>query len=263
MIDVKKSWDKIADLYVKNYPIDTDTIHYGPLCPGENKLNLLGDISGLKTIDLGCGAGQNAVALAKAGATVTGVDFSSNQLAKAKELARRERIELGLIAGDMTGLPMIDDASYDLAITACAIAFVKELDLAIGEAFRILKPGGRFVLAVMHPTQYVIDGMEGTMYFNSAYPFTPRVLKWTWDFTEKSIPFQHYLRSVACYHNALTDAGFVVKKIVEPKPTIKSPHIGISKEIMKEYPYIAKHLPITLIMLAYKNPSIKLGERDG
>jgi SAM-dependent methyltransferase len=260
MIDVKKSWDKLTKLYLQNYPIQYNTIHYGPLCPGENKLNLLGDISGLKAIDLGCGAGQNVVAMAKAGAIATGIDFSSKQIEQAKILAERESVDAEFFESDMRTLSRFKNQSFDMGITACAIAFVKELNEVLSEIFRILKPGGRFVLAVMHPTQYIIDGDEGSMYFNSTYPFKPRTLKWSWDIKESSIPFQHYLRSVSEYHNALADAGFRVSKILEPKPYMKSPHIGITEEIMKEYPYIAKHLPITLIMLAHKNPSQVIGE---
>lgn len=263
MFLIRKSWDKIAALYLKNYPIDCNTIHYGPLCPGENQLNLLANVSGLKAIDLGCGAGQNAVALARAGAQVIGVDFSSEQLSKAKHLAFEENIVAEFIQCDVTSMPMLKDNTFDIALTACAIAFVKQLDNALTEIFRILKTGGRFVLSVMHPMQYIIDGEEGTMYFNSAYPFKPRILKWSWDFKEGSIPFRHYLRSVSEYHNALTNVGFMVKKILEPEPTMNTPHIGISKEIMEEYPYIAKHLPVTLIMLAVKNPSPGIGEVDG
>ncbi len=263
MLDIRKSWDKITNLYLQKYPIMNDTIHYGPLCPGENKLNLLGDIKGLKAIDLGCGAGQNVVAMAKAGATVTGVDFSINQLTQAKVLAKNENIRAEFIESNMNALPMLADQSFDIVLTACAIAFVKELESTLEEVYRILEPGGRFILAVMHPTQYIIDGEEGTMYFNSTYPFKPRVLKWSWDFKEASIPFQHYLRSVAEYHNAISDAGLRVSKIVEPKPYTGSPHVGISKEIMSDYPYIANHLPVTLIMLAHKDPSSTIGERDG
>lgn len=255
MLDIRKSWDRIAELYYARYAIDSSTIHYGPLCPGENKLNLLGDISGLKAIDLGCGAGQNVVALAKAGALAMGVDFSASQIEKARKHAGMMKAAGQFIQADITSMPVIEDNSFDLAITACAIAFVKDLKQALGEINRILKPEGKFVLSAMHPMQYIIDGDEGSMYFNSAYPFKPRILKWSWDFSEKSIPFQHYLRSVSEYHNALVEAGFTVIKMLEPKPTMDTPHAGISKEIMEEYPYIARHLPVTLIMLARKNQS--------
>ena len=104
----------------------------------------------------------------------------------------------------------------------------------------------------MHPMQYIIDGVEGNMYFNSKYPFSPRLLKWRWDFEDRPLRFQHYLRSVAYYHNSLTRAGFIIDRLLEPKPTLKTPHIDFSREMMREYPYIAGHLPITLIFRSIK-----------
>jgi len=252
MPDIKTAWDKIASLYHKKYLIKTNTVHYGPLCPGENRLKLLGNICGLRVVDLGCGVGQNSVSLAKSQAVVTAVDFSSQQLAEAKKLALKEKVSIEFVNSDVTKLPVLENNIFDIAISVCTMAFVPDIEAAFSEAYRILKESGNFFVSVMHPLQYILDGEEDTMYFNSTYPFKPRLLKWSWDFRERSIRFQHYLRSVSEYHNCLTKAGFTVKKILEPKPTLNTPHISFSKEIMKDYPYIAGHLPITLIFDAFK-----------
>jgi ubiquinone/menaquinone biosynthesis C-methylase UbiE len=263
MLDIKMSWDKIASLYNRKYLIKTDTVHYGPLCPGEDKLHLLGRIAGLKAVDLGCGGGQNAIAMATMGALVTAVDFSVNQLAEAETLARREAVSIEFVNSDMTHLPALKPEAFDIVLSACAMAFVRKLGAALAESYRILKNGGKFVMSVMHPLQYILDGEKGRMYFNSAFPFNPRLLKWSWDFPEKSVNFEHYLRSVSEYHNCLVEAGFVVKRILEPKPTLKTPHIGFSKEIMKEYPYVARHLPIVLIIVSEKPASTDGEGRHG
>jgi ubiquinone/menaquinone biosynthesis C-methylase UbiE len=252
MFDLQKSWDKAAALYNRQYKISTEIIHYGPLCPGEDGLKLMGPIEGLRAIDLGCGGGQNAIALAKAGASVTAVDFSDSQLQQAENLAGRHNVDIDFVLSDVAEINPIPDSTFDIALSACAMAFVKRIGQAFAEAYRILKPGGRFFLSVMHPFQYIIDGEEGSMYFNSTYPHISRLLKWNWDFPGKSIDFRHYLRPVSEYHNLLVEAGFIVKKILEPKATLKTPHLGISQEIMREYPYIARHLPITLILVGEK-----------
>lgn len=252
MFDLQKSWDKAAVLYNRQYKISTEIIHYGPLCPGEDRLKLMGSLDGLRALDLGCGGGQNAIAMAKAGASVTAVDFSSSQLRQAANLAGQHGVDIDFVQSDVASIPQLPDASFDMALSACAMAFVKEIERAFAEAYRLLKPGARFFLSVMHPFQYIIDGEEGSMYFNSTYPHISRLLKWSWDFPGKSIDFRHYLRPVSEYHNLLVDAGFNVKRVLEPKATLKTPHLGISQEIMREYPYIASHLPITLIMVAEK-----------
>jgi len=252
MVDIRQSWEKIARFYNRTYTIKTNTVHYGPLCPGDDKLGLLGNISVRKVIDLGCGAGQNCIALTRLGAAVTGVDYSSNQLDAARELASRAKAVIDFIESDITNLAVLKTDAYDIAISACAMAFVRDIEAAFAEAYRILKPGGKFILSIMHPVQYILDGEKNRVSFNSTYPFKRRLIRWHWDFAEESIKFQYYLRSLSEYHNRLVDAGFVVIRVLEPKPTLKTPHIGFSREIMNEYPYIARHLPITLIFVALK-----------
>ncbi len=250
MVDIRKSWDKIAEPYRKRYEISTDVVHYGPLCPGEDKLHILGDIKGKSIIDLGCGGGQNAVALAKMGARVTAVDFSHEQIRLAENLASELDASIDFITGEISDLSRLPKSGFDIAISACAIAYVPDINSTFAEAFRVLKPGGRFILSDMNPLQYIMDEIDGGVEFNHKYPYAPILLKWRWEFDElqRAPGFQHYVRSISCYHNALTAAGFAVSKILEPKSTPDTPHIGFSKEILEEYKYIAEHIPITFIM---------------
>jgi ubiquinone/menaquinone biosynthesis C-methylase UbiE len=254
MVDVRKSWDKIAEPYRRRYEISTNIVHYGPLCPGEDRLHLLGNMKGKSIIDLGCGGGQNAIAMAKMGAEVTAVDFSPEQIRLAENLAFNHNIAIDFITSQISDLSFLPDSGYDLAISACAIAFVEDTESAFAEVFRILKPGGKFILSDMNPLQYIIDEIEGGVEFNHIYPYEPILLKWQWEFDElKRAPgFQHYVRSIPHYHNALAAAGFTVSKILEPQSTPDTPHIGFSREIMEEYRYIADHIPITFIIVCLK-----------
>jgi ubiquinone/menaquinone biosynthesis C-methylase UbiE len=260
VVNIHSSWNKIARHYVRQYDISTNIIHYGPLCPGEDKLKLLGNLSGKKVLDLGCGAGQNAIALAAKGAKVTAVDFSEIQIEQARQLASLKKADINFIVSDISKLPAIADSQFDLAISACAIAFVKNLNQAFGETYRVLKPGGKFVLSDMHPLQYILDEGDDSVSFNHPFPHQPILFKWRWDFGAKEgfatdplkASFQHYVRSLSTYHNALVEAGFVVEKMLEPKSTLRSPHTGFSREIWKEYKYIASHLPITYIFVCRK-----------
>jgi ubiquinone/menaquinone biosynthesis C-methylase UbiE len=254
VINVKKSWDKIAVLYKNRYDISREMVHYGPLCPGEDRLNLIGDIRGKKVIDLGCGGGQNAVALNKMGAEVTGVDFSYEQITLARKLADDSGSSIMFESADISSLPFIDDCSRDLAISACVISFVENIDSFFAETFRILKSRGRFILSDMNPLQYVLDETEDGMTFNNPYFQKTLPINWSWEFEElpRAPRFRHYVRPVTQYHNSLVDAGFVTKRILEPEPTLDTPHRGFSEEIMREYSYIASHIPITFIIVCEK-----------
>ncbi len=265
--NLKRSWNTIAPHYARRYRISIDTVHYGPLCPGEDKLGLLGNIAGLCALDLGCGGGQNAVALANLGARVKAVDFSEAQIAAAEKLALEHGVAADFLVSDIGELPALGDGEFGLVLSVCAIAFVKDESRVFREAFRLLKHGGRFVLSDMHPLQYILDEIRGGVKFNHRYPFTPFRMRWRWEFDgdarsgvakspklsqKVEAGFEHYVRSVPRYCNALIEAGFSVTRLLEPKPTVKTPHIGFSREIMREYPYIARNLPITFIIVAKK-----------
>jgi ubiquinone/menaquinone biosynthesis C-methylase UbiE len=260
VIDVKKSWNKIARHYVRHYRISDKIIHYGPLCPGEDKLRLLGNLRGKKVLDLGCGAGQNAIAIARKGARVRAIDFSETQIAQARKLAGQKRLNVNFTVGNISGALPFPDSHFDLIISACAIAFIKNIDPVFREVYRTLKDSGKFILSDMHPLQYIIDEDNDRLTFNHPFPHKPILLKWSWDFntcagsrTPLRARFQHYVRSLSEYHNSLNRAGFVIEKMLEPKSTLNTPHIGFSREIWKEYRYIASHLPITFIMICGKH----------
>ncbi len=255
MVDLRKSWDIISDRYLKRYEISTDVVHYGPLCPGDDKLGLVGNLKDKKVIDLGCGCGQNAIALARLGADVTAIDFSLKQIGLAKELAAGAGLGIDFRVGDIQNIPQLNSGSYDFIVSACAISFVDNPKSVFDEAHRLLKPGSRFILSDMNPLQYIIDEIDGGVSFNNPYPAEPILMKWRWDFDDMATSprFQHYVRSIPQYCNTLIESGFAISKILEPKSTIDTPHIGFSKEIMSEYSYIADHLPITFIIICNKS----------
>ncbi len=252
--NVKKSWNIIAEHYNRKYEISCDNIHYGPLCPGEAKLSLLGDMKGLRVIDLGCGGGQNAVALSKMGAEVTAIDFSGKQIKQAELLAKLNNVDIDFQVSDIESLSSFESQSFDIAISACAISFVKNIKRAFKGVHRILKSSAIFALSDMNPLQYILDETDDGVMFNTPYPQKPLLLKWSWEFEaiKRSPGFQHYVRPISAYHNSLVDAGFMVRKMLEPKSTMNTPHKGFSKEIIDEYGYIAKNIPITFILLCQK-----------
>ena len=101
---------------------------------------------GDRVLDACCGTGDLAVAARRAGADVTGLDFSEAML----ERARRKAPELEWVRGDALALPF-DDASFDVATVGFGIRNVADLQAGLRELARVLKPGGR--LAVLEITR--------------------------------------------------------------------------------------------------------------
>jgi ubiquinone/menaquinone biosynthesis C-methylase UbiE len=99
--------------------------------------------------DLGCGTGQVAAALAPFVARVIAVDRSGEMLQAARRLVRGLR-NVEIRRGDLEALP-IDDEALDAATLLLVLHHVPDPAAALAEAARVLKPGGRLVIADMLP----------------------------------------------------------------------------------------------------------------
>jgi demethylmenaquinone methyltransferase/2-methoxy-6-polyprenyl-1,4-benzoquinol methylase len=101
---------------------------------------------GDRVLDAACGTGDLAIADRKAGAArVTGLDFSEKMLERA-----RRKADLEWIHGDMLALPFAE-GTFDAATVGFGVRNVADLELALRELRRVLKPGGR--LAILEITQ--------------------------------------------------------------------------------------------------------------
>ena len=121
-----------------------DEISWGIWAIDESELNVLGDVSGLDVVELGCGTAYFSAWLAKLGARPVGVDVTPAQLATARRMMAKTGIEFPLIEADAaeTGLP---DASFDLVVSEYGASIWVDPYRWIPEAARLLRPGGRLV----------------------------------------------------------------------------------------------------------------------
>ncbi len=99
-------------------------------------------------LDGACGTGDLALADLKAGAgRVTGLDFSEQMLAR----ARKKSTQIEWVQGDLLALPFADE-TFDAATVGFGVRNVADLEQALRELRRVLKPGGRLaVLEITHP----------------------------------------------------------------------------------------------------------------
>ena len=106
-------------------------------------LRLLGEGPG-RLLDVGCGGGADAAALAEHGWEVTGVDVSAKQL----ELARGRGITV--VEADAATLPFAD-GSFDAAVSIFTHTDVEDFAAVAAEVARVLRSGGAFVYLGVHP----------------------------------------------------------------------------------------------------------------
>jgi SAM-dependent methyltransferase len=100
----------------------------------------LGDVTGLRVLDYGCGHGMAAVVLARRGARVTALDLSAGYLSEAGRRAAANGARVDRVQADGERLPFAD-ASFDRA-WGNAVLHHLDIDRAGRELFRVLKPGG-------------------------------------------------------------------------------------------------------------------------
>src|SRR5262245_37500544 len=119
---------------------------------------LLGDVSGLQVVDVGCGTGRHALRLAARGASVVGVDFSEGMLAHAR--AKEGAAGVRWVVHDVTRppLPLPGDA-FDRVLCALVLDHIGDLAAFFGELGRLSRLDGRIVVTVMHPAM-MLKGIQ-------------------------------------------------------------------------------------------------------
>jgi len=113
---------------------------------------------GMELLDVACGAGNATIPAARAGARVTGLDFSPDLLAIARERAADAMVEIDWVEGDVQALPF-DDASFDRVISTFGHMFAPDHERTAAEMLRVCRPGGTIAVACWMP-----EGAIGRMY---------------------------------------------------------------------------------------------------
>src|SRR5919109_5419578 len=142
VVPTREGYDLWAEIYDEedNPLIALETIQFR---------SLLGDVRGLTVADIGCGTGRHALAMAEAGATVIGVDFSMGMLAKAQ--AKPGAGTVHFVRHDVAmGLPFVSRA-FDRVICCLVLGHIGDLAGMLCEMARICRVGGFVCLSGFHP----------------------------------------------------------------------------------------------------------------
>jgi SAM-dependent methyltransferase len=169
--------------------------------------------AGRRTLDIGCGEGRLSRDLEALGHTVVALDGSPSMV----EAARETDPTIETLLGDAADLPF-PDGYADLVVAFMSLQDIDDAAGAIREAARVLEPGGRFCLAVVHPLGSAgrFDGNEPDSPFviRGSYltPFRYRDLMTRDGF---SVTFESEHRPIEWYFGALEAAGFLVERLRE------------------------------------------------
>jgi SAM-dependent methyltransferase len=166
------------------------------------------------TVDIGCGEGRLARDLKRLGHRMIAIDASPTLVAAAREADTSMDIRLG----DAAALPLADSIA-DLAVAFMSMQDVDAMPVAIREAARVLEPGGKLCMAVVHPINSAGDFADRKA--DSIFVIKRNYLG-TFDYADTierdgiEMTFHSRHHSLESYSLALEAAGFVIEALREP-----------------------------------------------
>lgn len=218
MDQLHSPYDAIAEWY--------DAHVHGPIydeiiIPGV--LELADNVQSLRILDLACGQGTVARALARRGASVTGIDISAQLLVLAQRYEESDPLGITYIHDDAQSLQHLASGLFDGVVCVMALMDIGDLSAALGACRRVLRDAGWMVVALTHPCFEVPHGRwvtreDGTVVREVTGYFSE-------GFWQSSNPtgvrgqVGAFHRMLSTYFNAFAGAGFYVERIVEPTAT--------------------------------------------
>ena len=151
----REFWDRQSDWYhERNAAFIAAGRAWGLWQIPEDELGVLGDVSGLDVLELGCGAAEWSRALAGQGARVTGLDNSDERLAHARRAVEEAGLDIRLIHASAESIPL-PDGSFDVVMADWGAPTFADPHLFVPEVARVLRPGGLFAFSGATPLAWM------------------------------------------------------------------------------------------------------------
>lgn len=207
-------WDQHAQWWIDGFTGGVDPEYEEQIIPLAKE-----ELEGFGTIlDIGCGDGQIARALAAQGSQVMGIDPTQLHIAIANERGGGPSYQLG----SATSLPVADN-SQDAVVACLVFEHIDDVDEAIAEVARVLRPGGQFSFFLNHPLlqtpgsgwidDHIIDPPEQYWRIGPYLVETESVEE-----VEKDVYIRFLHRPLSRYINSLIAHGLQLERMVEPSP---------------------------------------------
>lgn len=244
------AWERASGEYLARRGSNVSVVRYGNLAPTEDDLGLLGQVQGLRILDIGCGGGQNAVALAKSGASVVGIDSSSAQIAAAERLATEHGVDVVWMVGDAAAVDEGDVGKFDRVLAVQMLQYMDDPAAMIVKAEAMLQPGGALLMSIDHPLRECFYDAELEEF--AAFPVRSYVQahQMHWNFGA-GIPMWSQHRPLGQWIEWLSRAGLCVTRVIEADAPL-----DVQDELWPEDSPLAplRYLPHTAILVAQRMP---------
>ncbi len=205
-------------------------------------LSMLPEVAGREGLDIGCGEGANTRRLAERGARMWGVDIAPTFIARAREVEAAAPIVYSV--GSALALPY-ESGRFDFAVAFMSLMDVGEPEVAIQEAYRVLRPGGFLQFSITHPCfgtphRKLLRRADGEAYAVEVGHYYDRadgeIERWIFGSAPEEVKaglpkfeVPRFYRTLSEWVNSLLAAGFTLERIEEPR---------VSEEVAREYPAV-------------------------
>jgi ubiquinone/menaquinone biosynthesis C-methylase UbiE len=201
-----QTWTRYTTAGADGLHRPTDHVELGPGDVADLDRRLLGDVNGMRILELGTGSGNSAVALAKQGARVVAIDPDEGEVAVARSAAEAAEVHVETHHGDLPDLAFLHADIFDAVISVHALASVADLGRVFRQTHRLLKTGSPLLLSLPHPTALMVD------------PDKPDTITTAYDETEPLGEGAHLTHRHGIGHvfTQLTRANYRVDTLLEP-----------------------------------------------
>ncbi len=156
----RTKWDEVAPIHLRSYGLDQLRRRQSMLREIERRE--LGDLTGKSILHLQCHIGHDTLSLALEGGHVTGVDFSEQSIAIARQLADELQLNARFLVGNVLHLDEVQDEAldkrFDLAYTSNGVlCWIRDIELWAKNVADHLRDDGVFYIYEYHPFAYVFD----------------------------------------------------------------------------------------------------------
>jgi len=239
---VRSSWDKAADAYTHGQTTGCDYYRYDFFGPAH--LALCGEVRGISVLDIGCGNGYFARALARQGARVIGIDISSRMLEHARRQETAEPLGIEYRVLDAALLPAsFSPRLFDMATSCLALQDIPNVDRVFRGVYSVLRPGGRFVASITHPCtdmpfsewEHDDTGAKRWRCVDRYFERGPLAFTWTGWGQEFTTEANH--ATLEDWLGWILAAGFQLRALQEPRPTAEALRARPDLEDAARVPY--------------------------
>lgn len=210
----------------------------------EEKCQLLGDVSGKKILEIGCGSGQSLQYVGERKASeLWGMDISENQLEKTKQHLTEFGLSAKLICSPMEEECGIPEDYFDFVYSVYAIGWTTDLEGTFRRIAYYLKKDGVFIFSWSHPIHKCVAAEDNMLVFKKSY-----FDKSWYSLSLGGSTLTLSDRKLSTYMNALAKAGFVIEQLIEESDD----EIMKSRANSDNFAKKAKMLPVTFVFKVRK-----------